>query len=133
VALVSAHTLLVTLLSARETHGAGAATVGRVLGGVAATAAGATALVLSAGRGSAETALALACVALYGHAMGRAGVPALRCGDPARLQRLVATGVLANMPLQAALLAARGRPATAVVLLLGWPAARRAGRGMAVT
>ncbi len=142
-AVVGAHTLLVTLVSAREVEGADSALAGRALLGVVATAAAAATLILAGPRSTAASALghrsaaastlALACLALYGCAMGRAGVGALRAPGPARLQRLVATGVLANMPLQAALLAGRGRRATAAALVVGWPAAWWAGRRAAVT
>ncbi len=158
-AVVGAHTLLVTLVSAREVEGADSALARRALLGVVATTAATATLILAgqrstAGprstaasalghrsaaasavgpRSAAASTLALACLALYGCAMGRAGVGALRAPDPAHLQRLVATGVLANMPLQAALLAGRGRRATAAALVVGWPAARWAGRRAAVT
>jgi UbiA prenyltransferase family len=156
-AVVGAHTLLVTLVSAREVEGADPALARRALLSVVATTAAAAASIFAglrstagprsfaagalrprsaagsaAGRRS-SGALALACLALYGYAMGRAGAGALRAPDPARLQRLVTTGVLANMPLQAALLAARGRQATAAALVVGWPAAQWAGRRAAVT
>jgi hypothetical protein len=148
-AVVGAHTLLVTLVSAREVEGADSALAGRALLGVVATAAAAATLILAGPRSTAgprsaaasaegprsadASTLALACLALYGCEMGRAGIGALRAPGPARLQRLVATGVLANMPLQAALLAGRGRRATAAALVVGWPAARWAGRRAAVT
>jgi 4-hydroxybenzoate polyprenyltransferase len=138
-AVVGAHTLLVTLVSAREVEGADSALARRALLGVVATGVAAATLILASPRravgprSAGTSALALACLALYGCAMGRAGAGALRAPDPARLQRLVATGVLANMPLQAALLAARGRRTTAAALMVGWPAARWAGRRAAVT
>jgi hypothetical protein len=132
-AVVGAHTLLVTLVSARETEGADAALARGALLGVLATATAAAALILAGARSPAAGALALGCLALYGWTMCRAGVGALRAPDPAHLQRMVAAGVLANMPLQAALLAARGRLTAAAALIVGWPAARWAGRGASVT
>jgi 4-hydroxybenzoate polyprenyltransferase len=156
--VVGAHALLLTLVSAREVSGGSPAVARRALGGFVATAATAAGLALggrpaagpthgghpAAGRrptagltpGSrraGERALALACLALYGATVGRAGVDAVRRPDPVRLQRLVGAGVLATMPLQAALLAGRGRPAAACAVLAGWPLARWAGRETAVT
>ncbi len=142
-AVVGAHALLLTLVSAREVSGGTPALARCALGGFAATAAAAAGLALggrpAAGlalgrrRRGGERALALACLALYGATVGRAGVDAVRRPDPARLQRLVGAGVLATMPLQAALLAGRGRRAAACAVLAGWPVARWAGREAAVT
>jgi hypothetical protein len=142
-AVVGAHALLLTLVSAREVSGGEPALARRVLVGFAATAAAAAGLALggrpAAGlahnrrRRAGERALALACLALYGASVGRAGLDAARQPDAARLQRLVGAGVLATMPLQAALLAGRGRRAAACAVLAGWPVARRAGREAAVT
>ncbi|HWY19016.1 MAG TPA: UbiA family prenyltransferase [Solirubrobacteraceae bacterium] len=132
-AVVGAHTLLVTLVSAREVGGADEVLAGRALLGVGASTTVAATLILAGPRSAEAAALALACLALYGWAMGRAGVGALRRGDSASLQRMVGAGVLANMPLQAALLASRGRRAPAAALLAAWPAARWAGRRASVT
>ncbi len=131
-AVAGAHALLITLVSAREVEGAGGVLASRALLGVVVTTALAATLIVS-GRRSSNVALALACLALYGWAMGRAGVAALRRPGPAGLQRLVGAGVLANMPLQAALLAGRGRRVPAVALVAAWPAARWAARRTAVT
>ena len=65
--------------------------------------------------------------------MTRAGIGALRGGDAASAQRFVGAGVFANMPLQAALLAARGRAAQAGAVLGCWQLGRRLGRKVAVT
>ncbi len=132
-AVMGAHALLLTLVSAREVDGADRALAGWALLGVVATTAAAATLIL-VGPGSADTpAPALVCLSFYGWAMGRAGVAALRRPAPVRLQRLVGAGVLANMPLQAALLAGRGRRVPAAALLTAWPAARWAARRTAVT
>jgi 4-hydroxybenzoate polyprenyltransferase len=88
---------------------------------------------LAGRRGPRDTALALAAVGTYAFAMGGAGRAAMKNPDAAGLQRLVGTGVMANMPLQAALLASRGRVASAAALLAGFPFARRAARKVAVT
>jgi hypothetical protein len=132
-AVVGAHTLLITLVSAREVGGADEVLAGRALLGVVASTTVAATLILAGPRSADTAALALACLALYGWAMGRVGVGALRRGDSASLQRMVGTGVLANMPLQAALLASRGRRVAAAALLAAWPAARWAGRRASVT
>jgi hypothetical protein len=65
--------------------------------------------------------------------MTRAGIGALRDGDAASAQRFVGAGVFANMPLQAAMLAARGRAAQAAAVLGSWQFGRRLGRRVAVT
>ncbi len=132
-AVVGAHALLLTLASAREVDGADRALAGWALLGVAATTAAAATLILVGPRSADTPAPALACLSLYGCAMARAGVAALRRPSPARLQRLVGTGVLANMPLQAALLAGRGRRVPAAALVAAWPVARWAARRTAVT
>ncbi len=132
-AVVGAHALLLTLVSAYEVDGADRALAGRALLGVAATTAAAATLILAGPCSTDTAALALVCLALYGWAMGSAGVAALRWPDPVRLQRLVGVGVLANMPLQAALLAGRGRRVPAATLVAAWPAARWAARRTAVT
>ncbi|HWY89154.1 MAG TPA: UbiA family prenyltransferase [Solirubrobacteraceae bacterium] len=132
-AVVGAHTLLITLVSTREVDGADEALAGRALLGVLANTTVAATLILTGPRSTDTAALALACLALYGWAMGGAGVGALRQPTPTHLQRMVSTGVLANMPLQAALLASRGRRACAAALVAAWPAARWAGRRTSVT
>jgi 4-hydroxybenzoate polyprenyltransferase len=132
-AVVGTHALLLTLVSAREVGGADRVLTGRALLGIAATTTAAATLILWEPRSPDSAALALFCLALYGWAMGRAGVAALRRPVPVRLQRLVGAGVLANMPLQAALLAARERRVSAAALVATWPAARWAARRTVVT
>jgi UbiA prenyltransferase family len=132
-AAVGAHTLLITLVSASEVDGADEALAGRALLGVVASTTIAATLIVVERRSTDAAALALACLTLYGWAMGRAGVGALRRPDPVHLQRMVATGVLANMPLQAALLASRGRRTHAAALVTAWHAARWAERRTPVT
>jgi 4-hydroxybenzoate polyprenyltransferase len=132
-AVVGAHALLLTLVSAREVDGADRALAGWALLGVLASTGAAATLVLLGPHSPDTAALGLFCLALYGWALGRAGVAALRRPVPMRLQRLVGVGVLANMPLQAALLAGRGRRVAAATLVAAWPAARWAARRTAVT
>lgn len=136
--LIGAHTLLITLVSREEACGASRQLAAGALGGVAATTAAATALVSSprAPRrrgGTASRALRLGSVAVYAAVMSRAGIGALRAGDAASAQRFVGAGVFANMPLQAALLAARGRTLQAATVLGAWQFGRGLGRKVAVT
>jgi hypothetical protein len=133
--VIGAHTLLITLVSREEAEGASAQLASGALVGVALTTAAAAALVARAGRpsGTVGRALQFGSVAVYASVMTRAGIGALRGGDAASAQRFVGAGVFANMPLQAAMLAARGRGAQAAALLGGWHFGRRLGRKVAVT
>jgi 4-hydroxybenzoate polyprenyltransferase len=137
--LIGAHTLLITIVSGRETEGAGPSLAVGALAGVAATtAAGAWLLARGAEPGVARSerafqAAALTSLGLYAWSMTRAGLAALRNGDAPTLQRFVGTGVFANMPLQASLLARRGRLVSAAGVLGAWQAGRRASRRVAVS
>lgn len=139
--LIGAHTLLITLVSREEAHGASRELAAGALGGVALTTAAAAAIVYRSrpprprGRpaGAVARALQLGCVAVYASVMTRAGIGALRDGDAASAQRFVGAGVFANMPLQAAMLAARDRAAQAAAVLGCWHFGRRLGRKVAVT
>jgi hypothetical protein len=133
--LIGAHTLLITIVSRREAHGAGRGLAAGALGGVALTAGAALGLVRRQGFSArrVDRALQLGAVSIYVSIMTRAGIGALRDGDAASAQRFVGAGVFANMPLQAAMLAARGRAVTAAATLVAWHVGRRAGRKVAVT
>jgi hypothetical protein len=133
--LIGAHTLLITIVSRREAHGAGRQLAAGALGGVAITSAAAFSLVRRQGSTDrhVDRALQIGGVAIYASIMTRAGIGALRDGDAASAQRFVGAGVFANMPLQAAMLAARGRAVTAAATLVAWHVGRRAGRKVAVT
>jgi UbiA prenyltransferase family len=135
--LIGAHTLLITFVSRQEAHGASRELAAGALGGVALTTAAAAAVVRHAGSADgvsrAGRALQFGCVAVYASIMTRAGIGALRDGDAASTQRFVGAGVFANMPLQAAMLAARGRAAQAAAVLGSWQFGRRLGRRVAVT
>lgn len=130
---IGAHALVITLVSAHEAEGGDERVARDALIGCAAIGGAVTASALAGRRGPRDTALALAGVGAYAFAMGGAGRAAMKNPDAAGLQRLVGTGVMANMPLQAALLASRGRVASAAALLAGFPFARRAARKVAVT
>lgn len=132
-ALLGTHALLITLVSAHEAQGSDRRLIVRTLLGVLASTAVAMGLIGKRAHTTEARAFALACLSLYAISMGRAGVQALRAPDASHLQRLVGTGVLANMPLQAAMLAACGRKALPGALLAGWPLARIAARRAAVT
>jgi hypothetical protein len=133
--VIGAHTLLITLVSREEAEGASRQLATGALVGVALTSTAAAALVAQAGRpgGTVGRALQFGSVAVYASVMTRAGIGALRGGDAASAQRFVGAGVFANMPLQAALLAARGRAAQAVAVLGCWQFGRRLVRKVAVT
>jgi 4-hydroxybenzoate polyprenyltransferase len=130
---IGAHALVITLVSAHEAEGGDAAVARDALIGCAAIGGLVVASALAGKRGPRDTALTLAAVGTYAFAMGKAGAAAMKKPDAAGLQRLVGTGVMANMPLQAALLASRGRVASATALLASFPFARRAARKVAVT
>lgn len=140
--LIGAHTLLITIVSGRETEGAGPSLAAGALAGVAATTAAGAWLVTHAPshgeqargeEGRPLQAAALASLGLYAWSMTRAGLAALRNGDAPTLQRFVGTGVFANMPLQASLLARRGRLVSAAGVLGAWQLGRRAARKVAVS
>jgi hypothetical protein len=131
--LIGAHTLLITIVSGRETQGAGPELAAGALAGVAVTTLGGAWLVLRGERARPLQAAALASLGLYAFTMGQAGIAAVRNGDAPTLQRFVGTGVFANMPLQAALLARRGRLVGAAGVLGAWQAGRRAARKVAVS
>jgi len=131
--LIGAHTLLITIVSGRETEGAGPELAVGALAGVAATTLAGAWLVARGEPRRPQQAAALASLGLYAWSMGRAGMAALSNGDAPTLQRFVGTGVFANMPLQAALLARRGRLVGAAGLLGAWQAGRRAARKVAVS
>jgi 4-hydroxybenzoate polyprenyltransferase len=130
---IGAHALVITQVSAHEAEGGDERVARDALVGVGAIGGVVAASALAGRRGARDTTLALAGVGAYAFAMGQAGRAAMRKPDAAGLQRLVGTGVMANMPLQAALLASRGRVASATALLASFPFARRAARKVAVT
>jgi 4-hydroxybenzoate polyprenyltransferase len=130
---IGAHALVITLVSAHEAEGGDESVARGALIGCAAIGGLVVASALAGKRGPRDTALTLAAVGTYAFAVGKAGAAAMKKPDAAGLQRLVGTGVMANMPLQAALLASRGRVASATALLASFPFARRAARKVAVT
>jgi 4-hydroxybenzoate polyprenyltransferase len=133
--VIGGHTLLITLVSRQEAHGASRELATGALVGVGLETAAAATLVARAGRpsGTVGRALQFGSLAVYASVMTRAGIGALRGGDAASAQRFVGAGVFANMPLQAAMLAARGRAGQAAAVLGSWHFGRRLGRKVAVT
>jgi 4-hydroxybenzoate polyprenyltransferase len=131
--LVGAHALIITRVSAHEVEGADGSVPREALVGSAIVTTATAALLLRDSSDPASTVLAVVALASYAWAMGSAGVAALRQPEAKELQRIVGAGVLANMPLQAALLARRGRAIPAATLLGLWPVARSAARRAAVT
>jgi 4-hydroxybenzoate polyprenyltransferase len=131
-ALIAAHTAVVTAVSQREAQGAPASLPLAALaatGGLAA-AAGAFAARRSDG-GSGRRAAAL--LAAYAGAVGPGYARAARDASPQSLQKAVGAGVLGLVPLQATLLAATGRRASALGVAALWPAARTLARRRSVT
>jgi hypothetical protein len=133
--VIGAHTLLITLVSREEAQGASRELAAGALAGVAATSAAAATLVARSGRprGPVGNVLQFGALGVYASVMTRAGIGALRGGDAASAQRFVGAGVFANMPLQAAMLAARGRAVQSAAVLGAWQFGRRLGRKVAVT
>jgi hypothetical protein len=159
-AVVAGHTLTITLVSRHEAQGGTPDVARRSLWGTAAVtcAAGAYALGSSGllsrsggrhgrrlgpargnrARGSraatvAATALSTGLLSAYASAMGRAELQATEDPSPARLQKVVGTGVLGFMPLEGALLAGLRKTATGAAVAAVWPVARHFARRKAVT
>lgn len=147
-AVVGSHTLTVSLVSSHEVEGAGPDVARRALGGTAlvtslAGVVAARALRDGVGRattpgrggaawGAGRAVVVAALLATYATALGRAELAALDDPSPARLQRVVGTGVLGLMPLEAGLLASTGTWAAVAPALL-YPLARRLARRRSVT
>jgi hypothetical protein len=132
--VIGAHTLLISLASASEAGGAGPSLgVGAIAGVSAVTALAAWSILGKTGTAPARRVPAIGALGLYAWSLMKEGAALLRRADPASVQRFVGTGVFANMPLQAALLAGKGRRPAALALLASWPVARRLGRRVAVS
>jgi 4-hydroxybenzoate polyprenyltransferase len=132
--VVGAHTFMVTTISRYETVGASTALgVAALAGtaGVAATAAWLAHLVRPGPRWRRATAAGL--LTIYAGPLVSAELCAARAPTPANLQRLVATGVLGLVPLDAALLTPAA-PASAIAgIAAAWPLARRLARRVSPT
>ncbi|BCB79196.1 UbiA family prenyltransferase [Phytohabitans flavus] len=124
---VAAHTYTVTALSRREVSGADRALPAATLAGTAAVALSASLPAARNGRGAAAAvpgALAAWYAAGYGAAQARVAA------DPsaARVRAAVGAGITGLPPLQGALAASAGAPATGVVVAAFAPLARRLAR-----
>ena len=135
--VVGAHTLMLTVVSRHEVDGAGPGVACRALATTGAVAAAAGVLAWSRGRGRpagvARLGAAGALLGAYTASLVKAEVAAVRDPSPARLQRVVGTGVLGLMPLEAGMVVAAGPAPAALVVAGAWPLARRMARKRCVT
>jgi hypothetical protein len=135
-AVIGAHTLTVTAVSRFETTGATAAVPAGAAGATAAvTLAAALLAARRAPRGRGRRSVLAPAVMLAGYAgpVGAAARQAWRDPAPGALQRLVGTGVLGVVPLQAGLISGCGDPVTGALVGSLWPLARRLARKRSVT
>jgi hypothetical protein len=126
--MVAAHAVAVTGLSTVEA--AGGPDAARRAAGVGATAA---ALALGAAAGGGPRRPTAAAAAGYAAAVVPAQLAVIREPKADRVRAAVGAGILGLLPLQAALLAARGRPWLGAALAAAWPPARRLGRRVSPT
>ena len=136
--VVGAHTVLVSIVSRSEVHGGTRALARGALAGTAAVTAAAVTLVARARRpsrrGSAtRVAAGVALAAALAIAVGRAELAAARQPTATNMRRVVGTGVLGLMPLEASLLAATGPAWAAAGIVAAWPVARRLAQRTSVT
>lgn len=130
-AAVGAHTLMITMVSRHEADGAGAGLpAGALVGTAAISALTGVTLHHNAPRNSGP---ALALLAAKAAVVAAAEARAILHPGPASLQRVVAEGILAMLPLQGALLAGCGHRRSAALAALTWPLARRLGRRVSPT
>jgi 4-hydroxybenzoate polyprenyltransferase len=134
VAAMAAHTATVTWLSRSEVEGTTPALPATTL---VATAAVGAAVALSPAPGRPRSTGARAATAAlagwYGYRFGAAQAAAARHPVPERVQQAVGAGIHAMVPLQAALIARAGAPATALGLAGLLPLARRLSRRVSPT
>lgn len=144
-AVVAGHTLNITLVSRHEAQGASPDVARRSLWGTAAVTGAAAAYALASSgllrtgkrdrsyQKVAASVVSTGLLAAYTTAMGRAGSQAAQEPSPAKLQKVVGTGVLGLMPLEGALLAGMRRPVAGAAVASLWPLARHFARRKAVT
>ncbi|MBO0828623.1 MAG: UbiA family prenyltransferase [Streptosporangiales bacterium] len=127
---LGAHTVAITTLSRHEVTGGS-----RLLPAVtlAATAAVTAAALRGTGRSPVDRVANAALLAGYAGTFGRTQVDAVRQPNPTQLQRAVGAGILAMMPLQAALAAGAGALCAAVPVAAAFPVARRLARKVSPT
>lgn len=135
VGVIGGHTFLITTVSRKEAQGGTKGLALGALAGTAAVTAGAAGISLgkSGAFGSARRVAALALLGAHASSMGKAELGALKTPNPSNLQRIVGTGVLGLMPLEAGMLAGAGALGRAAVLAAGWPLARKLARERPVT
>lgn len=137
--VVGAHTYKITSVSAHEVPGGPAAVPKRALGATAAISAAGLGVALRStagrprGRRLGRLAAAAGLVGAYGARSSAVERAAVADPSPANLQRVVGTGVLGFLPLEAGLHAASGPPAVTAALAAGWRLARRLAAKRAVT
>jgi 4-hydroxybenzoate polyprenyltransferase len=131
-AVVGAHTLAVTVVSRREATG-GSARLGD--GALVATGAvSAAAAAFAAGRGGGGRLLAAgALLGVYAGSLAGAARAASRQPSARNVQRVVGTGIVGLLPLQASMLVAAGATAAGAAVAGAWPLARSLARRRAVT
>ncbi|MFJ8747011.1 SCO3242 family prenyltransferase [Embleya sp. NPDC127516] len=139
-AVVALHTYGLTALSRHEEHGTTPEPPARALATAAATAIAAARIghgrrpgdVKPADRGGATPASAAALIA-YAAAYGRPLLRASAAPQAPAIRAAVGGGVLALIPLQAALLSRLGRPGAALALSASWPLGRALTRHVSPT
>ncbi len=132
-AVIGAHTLAVTVVSRSEAQG-GTSRLGEgALAATGAVAAAATAFAAGRGGGGARLVAAGALLGAYAASLAGAARTAAREPTAANVQRIVGTGVLGLLPLQASMLVASGGTAAGAAVAGAWPVARRLARKRAVT
>ena len=133
--VVGGHTLLVTAVSRREARGGTPALALGALGGTASVTAAAARFVFGhrARHAQWSRAAAAGLLGAYAASLGRAELAAFRMPDVKNLQRVVGTGVLGIMPLEAGMLAGLGSTGKAAALAAGWRLARHLARRRSVT
>ena len=132
-AVVGAHTFAVTLVSRSEAHG-GSPRLGQgALVGTGAVSAAAASFASARGGGGARLLAAGALLGAYAASLAGAAGRAAREPTAANVQRVVGTGVLGLLPLQASMLVASGGAGAGAAVAGAWPLARRLSRKKAVT
>ncbi|MGH2771211.1 MAG: SCO3242 family prenyltransferase [Actinomycetota bacterium] len=135
-ALVGLHTLGLSLVSRCEAQGATPRLAAGALAGTMIVTVGAAMLMAAGrhprGRGRPGPG-SLAFLGAYAASLGRAELQAVREPSPDRLQRLVGTGVVGLMLLEAALLSGAGGPYPALAVGATWVLAKRLARRRPVT
>jgi 4-hydroxybenzoate polyprenyltransferase len=132
-AVVGVHTAVITTVSRSEARGAGSGLPRAAAAATAAVALAAGCRALAgarrASRAPLTAAASLALLGAYATSNARAQAAAVAEPSAANLQRVVGTGILGFIPLQAALAGAAGaHPAPVATVAAAWPLARRLAR-----